>query len=202
MTTNETRPALGTRFEDALLTAVRLHKDDVRKGKTTPYVAHLLGVCALVLQDGGSEDEAIAALLHDALEDHPESIRPEEILRRFGEVVLEMVQSCSDTPVDFRGGEKPPWRERKERYLAHLAHASSGARRVSLADKLYNARELVADVRQEGGRTWARFNASRDDQLWYYREVLQQMERSGQGGLLIQAFSETLAELVRLVNAG
>src|SRR6267154_1183275 len=143
---------LSRHFDDALALAIRLHRNDLRKGKTTPYVAHLLGVCSLVLQDGGDEDQAIAALLHDVLEDHPDEIRPDQISEQFGPSVLAMVQDCTDTPPGFLGGEKPPWRIRKEHYLAHIRCASPGARRVSVADKLYNARELVADLRREGER--------------------------------------------------
>jgi hypothetical protein len=195
--THASPPALGPRFQAAISLAAYLHRGDTRKGKRTPYVAHLLGVCDLVLQDGGSEDEAIAALLHDTLEDHPEDISPEELRSRFGDGVLAIVRSCSDTPEDYAGGQKPPWRERKTAYLEHLTRATEGARRVSLADKFYNAKELLADLKREGPSTWKRFNAGRDDQLWYYRAILERMRGAGQTGALMERFELVVDELRR-----
>jgi len=142
-----------------------LHSHQVRKGTRTPYLAHLMGVCALVLEDGGSEDEAIGALLHDAIEDHPHQGRTRvEIGERFGSAVLTIVMGCSDADAH----PKPPWRERKERYLAHLRHAPNSVLRVSTADKLHNARAIVADRARIGDRVWARFTTGRDETLWYY----------------------------------
>ena len=137
--------ALTTRFEDALVFAVRLHSGDTRKGTTIPYVSHVLGVASLALAHGANEDEAIAALLHDTVEDakeDSESVRV-EIRRRFGGAVLEIVDGCTDT----RSKPKPPFRQRKERYLAHLPEASPSVRLVSAADKLHNARAILADYR-------------------------------------------------------
>jgi (p)ppGpp synthase/HD superfamily hydrolase len=193
---------LGQSFDEALILAVELHRDDVRKGKRTPYAAHVLGVCALVLQDGGNEDEAIGALLHDALEDHPDEISAKHIEKRFGQAVLEIVRSCTDTPPNYTGGPKPAWRKRKEEYLNHLDLASPSARRVSLADKVYNIRELVDDLRIEGDATWERFNAGRDDQLWYYREIQRRMHDAGQAGMLMREFDAAFAELDRLALGG
>lgn len=190
---------LGTKFERALKLALRVHADDTRKGKRTPYVSHLLGVASLVLMDGGSEDEAVAALLHDTLEDHPEDVTPAMLARRFGPKVRDMVVSCTDTEPGFAGGEKAPWRERKERYVAHLAHASKGARRVALADKLYNARDLLADVRRDGPKTWKRFNAGPADQIWYLRSVLEGMRQAGQTGVLMEEFAIVVKTLAALV---
>jgi (p)ppGpp synthase/HD superfamily hydrolase len=158
---------LTERFEEALPYAARIHAGDVRKGSEVPYVSHVLAVCALVLEDGGDEDEAIAALLHDAGEDAGGRERVEEIRERFGGVVARIVEECSDTLET----PKPPWRERKEAYLAHLEAASPEAIRVSLADKVHNARSLERDQRAIGDDFWRRFNASRDDVLWYYREL-------------------------------
>src|SRR5687767_2034587 len=143
-------PRLTERFDRALAFASRLHREDVRKGSDTPYVAHLLSVCALVVEDGGTEEEAIAALLHDALEDHPEATSRDEIREAFGERVLELVEGCTDTPADYTGGRKPPWRARKEGYVEHVRHADAGGVRVSLADKLHNARAIMADYRRIG----------------------------------------------------
>src|SRR5947199_8691848 len=132
---------LTTRFEEALIYATRLHASQSRKGSTTPYIAHLLAVTALVLENGGNEDEAIAALLHDAIEDQGGASTREEIRRHFGDAVVAIVDGCTDTEVM----PKPPWRGRKEAYIAHIRHASPSVRLVSAADKLHNARTILAD---------------------------------------------------------
>ncbi len=159
---------LGPRFPEALVYAERLHHGQCRKGTEVPYVSHLLAVAALVLESGGSEDEAIAALLHDALEDCPGLTSSEDIARRFGPDVAATVEACSDTTVH----PKPPWRERKKAYLKHLhEEATASALRVTAADKLHNTAAMVRDYRREGEALWQRFNAGPEDQLWYLREV-------------------------------
>ena len=193
-------PTLSPRFDTALQMAVSVHRGDTRKGKSTPYVSHLLGVCSLVLQHGGSEDEAIGALLHDTLEDHPEVVSPEEIRLRFGTKVLGIVRSCTDTPLGFQGGEKPPWRERKRDYVAHLGKASRSAQLVSLADKLYNLRELNADLRADGKRTLARFNAGASEQSWYFGSILKSLGESGYSGPLLTDFAQAVNEFRRLTK--
>src|SRR4051794_23144726 len=156
---------LTPRFDEALTLAARVHRCDPRKGTRIPYLAHLLGVCALILTDGGDEDEAIAGLLHDTLEDHPDRISRSQLESLFGARVRRLVEACTDTPVDYRGGRKPPWRERKLRYLEHLRHAPPDELRVSLADKVDNARAMVTDYRLLGDALWGRFSAGRGDQL-------------------------------------
>lgn len=168
----ERPPILGPRFEDALVYAAQLHRNQVRKGSGVPYVSHLLGVASLVLEDGGSEDEGIAGLLHDAAEDQGGEPRLAEIKGRFGADVARIVRACSDafeTP-------KPPWRQRKERYLKHLEGATPDELRVSLADKLHNARAILADHREIGERVWTRFKPDADS-LWYYRRVAELFTR-------------------------
>jgi hypothetical protein len=155
------------RFEDALVYATRAHARQARKGGTVPYLAHILGVAALVIEDGGSEDEAIAALLHDAGEDQGGEPRMRDIEARFGKPVADIVRECSDT----LEVPKPAWEERKRRYVAHLATASPAAVRVSLADKIHNARAMAADHRSVGDALWDRFNAPRDQQATYYRSL-------------------------------
>jgi (p)ppGpp synthase/HD superfamily hydrolase len=161
---------LGERFERALVLAAQLHRDQVRKGTGVPYVSHLLAVAALVLEHGGDEDEAIAALLHDAPEDqggHPTLAR---IHAEFGPRVAALVEGATDT---FET-PKPPWRARKERYLAHLADsagADAGALRLALADKLHNARITLADLHKLGPEVWERFSGKRDGTLWYLKSV-------------------------------
>ena len=149
---------LTNRFQDALIYATRLHANQTRKGSTTPYIAHLLGVTAIVLEAGGDEDQAIAALLHDAVEDQGGMQTMEVIRNRFGEHVALIVDGCTDayqTP-------KPPWKERKEEYIQHLGDVPAEVRLVSLADKLHNARSILADLRSQGGQTWDKFNGGKD----------------------------------------
>jgi (p)ppGpp synthase/HD superfamily hydrolase len=190
---------LTARFDEALTLASRIHAGDERKGTRIPYIAHLLGVCALILADGGDEDEAIAGLLHDTLEDHPDQLSRSELESRFGARVRRIVEGCTDTPADYRGGPKPPWRERKLGYLEHLRHAGPDALRVSLADKLDNARAIVADYRIEGEALWSRFSAGRGDQLWYYRSLVEVIGAAGPPGRLLGQLEAQVTELEALV---
>jgi (p)ppGpp synthase/HD superfamily hydrolase len=163
---------LSARFEEALILAVRWHASQVRKETTVPYIAHLLGVASIVLEQGADEDEAIAALLHDAVEDQGGVVALGEIRRRFGDRVAEIVAGCTDawtTP-------KPPWRERKEAYIAHLRQASASVRLVSAADKLHNARAILADYRALGDALWSRFNGGKAGTLWYYRALVETLQ--------------------------
>jgi (p)ppGpp synthase/HD superfamily hydrolase len=159
---------LTPRFTEALAYATEVHAGQSRKGTSVPYVSHVLAVCSLVLEDGGGEDEAIAALLHDAVEDGGGQPRLDDIRRRFGDRVADIVWACSDTDET----PKPPWKERKARYVDHVRAAGPDARRVSCADKLHNARSILRDYRAEGERIWTRFNAPPEEQLWYYRELV------------------------------
>ena len=158
---------LGPRFTEAFEYARELHADQLRKGTSVPYVAHLLGVASLVLEAGGDEDQAIAALLHDAVEDQGGASTQAEIRRRFGDRVEAIVAACSDTDRH----PKPPWRERKDAYLNHLRTAPREALLVSLADKVHNARALLADLGTDGEGMWTRFSGGRDGELWYYRRL-------------------------------
>jgi (p)ppGpp synthase/HD superfamily hydrolase len=158
---------LGDRFESGLQFAVAAHRTQMRKGSGIPYVGHLLGVCSLVIEAGGSEDEAIGALLHDAVEDQGGQRMLDDIRLLFGDHVAAIVEACSDT----LESPKPPWRARKEAYLRHLGHQSEPVLRVSLADKLFNARAILRDYRVCGEDLWKRFGSGRDGQLWYYREL-------------------------------
>ena len=162
---------LGPRFEDALAYAAALHAGQLRKGTDIPYVAHLLSVTALVLEDGGDEEETIAALLHDAAEDQGGVERLRAIARRYGEGVARIVLGCSDW-VGAPGEAKPPWAERKRRYLAVLPHHLRAELRVSLADKLHNARSILADQQRLGPAAYARFQGGLRGTLWYYRELV------------------------------
>lgn len=184
-------PVLGPRFSEALAWAADLHRHQVRKGSDIPYFAHLLSVAALVLEHGGDEELAIAAVLHDAVEDQGGQPVLEEIGRRFGARVADIVLGVSDS-VTAKGTVKAPWRDRKEKYLVHFAEASADVRLVSMADKLHNARSTVNDLRREGPRTWDKFNATRDDTLWFYRRFADLAK-----GLDARAIAEELDLVVR-----
>ena len=167
--------ALTARFEDALVWATRLHSDQVRKGTQVPYVAHLLGATSIAMQYGADEDEAIAALLHDAVEDCGGEPTLREMERRFGARVAAIVVGCTDSIVV----PKPPWRQRKESYLAHLRRTSSSVRLVSAADKLHNACAVVADYRVLGDALWERFRGGREGTIWYYRALVDAFQETG-----------------------
>jgi GTP pyrophosphokinase len=176
--------------------AACLHAGQTRKRTDRPYIGHLLGVTALVLENGGDEDEAIAALLHDAVEDQGGVITLEAIRRKFGERVARIVEGCTDsftTP-------KAPWRERKEDYLARLRNAPLDVRLVSAADKLNNVREILRDYRVEGEALWARFNGGKDGTLWYYRELVR-IFRSRETNPLVDELSRVFTELERLAQS-
>jgi (p)ppGpp synthase/HD superfamily hydrolase len=190
---------LTERFTDALVYATQLHTTQTRKGKPTPYIAHLLSVTALVLEDGGSEDEAIAALLHDALEDQPGKTSPEEILQRFGSIVLDLILACTDTQPDYKGGVKPPWKKRKERYLAHLRDLDSPeVLRLTMADKLHNLRDLVSDYRIHGEKIWSNFNAGKEEQFWFYKSLLDIFDKKLPSSKVVNDFQQTFHELETL----
>lgn len=158
---------LTNRFSQALDYAAELHKTQYRKGTEIPYLSHLLAVCALVLEAGGDEDQAIAALLHDAVEDQGGAPTLDEIRHRFGDKVAEIVAGCTDAWVV----PKPPWRERKLAYFEHLTNAPATTLLISLADKLHNARAVLADYRVLGEVLWPRFTGGREGTLWYYKEL-------------------------------
>lgn len=160
-------PILGERFEDALLYAAKLHADQVRKGSGVPYISHLMGVASIALEYGADEDEAIAALLHDAIEDRGGARAREEIRKRFGGRVAEIVDGCTDADVK----PKPPWKERKEAYIAHIRDASPSVHLVSASDKLHNARAILKDYRIVGEELWKRFKGGREGTFWYYRSL-------------------------------
>jgi GTP pyrophosphokinase len=158
---------LTDRYRDALTYAFDLHREQERKGSGVPYFAHLIGVSSLALEHGADEDGAIAALLHDAVEDQGGEAILVEIESRYGNRVAAIVAACTDS----LEAPKPPWRERKERYVAHLAEAPPEAQLVSACDKLYNARAILADYQIVGEALWERFSGGRDGVLWYYRAL-------------------------------
>jgi len=164
---------LGPRFLRAFVFAAERHAGQGRKASTVPYIAHLMGVASLVLEAGGDEDLAIAALLHDVVEDCGGAPMLKEVRRRFGKRVANIVDGCTDSDTY----PKPPWRERKENYLRHLRKADPDTRLVSAADKLHNVRSVLTDYQDLGEPIWARFNGGRDGTLWYYRVLLDEFLR-------------------------
>jgi (p)ppGpp synthase/HD superfamily hydrolase len=191
-------PTLGERFLAAVHLAAELH-DGRRLGTEIPYMAHLLVVTGLVLEDGGSEDEAIAAMLHDSVEDGGGRPLLARLDREFGPRVAEIVAACSDS---LDSCDERSWRERKEDYLAHLpAVTDDGVLRVALADKVHNARSIVRDYRDEGQVMWERFaNKTADDQLWYYHELLLFFAER-RPGPLVEDLQRAVDELANLLAA-
>jgi GTP pyrophosphokinase len=187
---------LTEKFDEALVFAARLHARQWRKGTRVPYVSHLLAVAALALEHGADEDEAIAALLHDAVEDQGGAQTRELIRAKFGERVVAIVDACSDTDTV----PKPPWRERKERYLHHL---ESETRRsvflVAASDKLHNARSLLAEYRMHGERVWEHFRGGREGSLWYYRTLVRILLERWPSPLT-EELARTVEELERLAS--
>ena len=188
-----TPPPLSQRLAEALAFAVDKHGAQRRKGTRIPYICHPLAVASLVFEDGGDEEEAMAALLHDVVEDCGGRPVLDQIQRRFGERVATIVDGCSDA----YGEPNPAWRPRKEAYLAHLDSAPEPVLRVSSADKLHNARSLVADYATCGGRLWERFSASGEETLWYYRELVVRFERRRPESRLTHALAEVVGHLDR-----
>lgn len=166
-------PVLGDRFPDAFAYALHLHARQARKATAIPYMTHLMAVCSLVLEDGGDENQAIAALLHDGPEDQGGQFVLDEIRRRFGDEVAGLVDGLTDTLLD----PKPDWRPRKEAYLDRLEHEPISVLRVSLADKHHNLRSVAIDHAALGEHLWGRFNAGREEQEWYFRALLAVFER-------------------------
>jgi GTP pyrophosphokinase len=165
---------LTDRFDRALLYATHVHGGQVRKGTPIPYIAHLLAVAATVLEYDGSEDMAIAALLHDAVEDQGGEPRLADIRNRFGDRAADIVRSCSDTVANTSGGQKKEdWKTRKARYVEHLGLVDQDTLLVSLSDKIHNARSILRDLRKPeiGEGIWRRFKPTKQETLWYYREL-------------------------------
>jgi (p)ppGpp synthase/HD superfamily hydrolase len=185
---NEIRPAdsespmthLSATFDDAFQYAHHVHAEQKRKGTNAPYIGHLMGVASIVLDDGGSEDEAVGALLHDAAEDHGGRDRLEDIRTRFGDAVARIVEDCTDsweTP-------KAPWAERKRAYVHHARTLAGPSLRVSAADKVHNTYAILRDLRNIGEAVWDRFNAAPDDVMSYYEGLVRAYREAGGGPLV------------------
>ncbi len=192
---------LTPRFADALTFAFDLHRTQERKDTGIPYFSHLMSVAALALENGADEEMAIAALLHDAVEDQGGRETAEKIRRRFGDRVADIVAGCTDAEVR----PKPPWRQRKEAYIAHLAGAPADVVLVSAADKLHNARAILADLRAVGNAVWDRFNGGKKGSLWYYRGLVTAFrarfaEVCPQRQALVEELDRVVGEIGRLAG--
>lgn len=185
------------RFQNALNYAAELHSKQIRKGSGVPYLSHLLSVAALAMEHGADEDEAIAALLHDAVEDQGGWPTLEEIRQRFGPGVSHIVKGCSDA----YGEPKPPWQQRKQAYIAHLKDADDSVRLVSACDKLHNARSILSDVLAEGDAVFSRFNGEKEGTLWYYRSLVDVFRQTGPQRLAAE-LHRVVCELEHLAGIG
>jgi (p)ppGpp synthase/HD superfamily hydrolase len=184
---------LSKRFDEALVLASSLHRDQVRKASGVPYISHLLSVASLVLEEGGSEDMAIAALLHDAAEDQGGEETLAGIAAAFGAPVARWVRQASDTFVE----PKPEWETRKRIYLAEIPTADWEARLIMLADKVHNARSILADHERVGAEVWDRFSVPRERTVWYYETLLEVFER-GLSPVLYDALNDCVKRMKEL----
>ena len=185
-------PFFSPRFALALQFANEIHARQRRKGADVPYMAHLMSVCALVLEYGGDEDEAIAALLHDAAEDCGGNAMLDTVRVMFGDGVADIVAACTDAVVV----PKPAWRPRKEAYVAHLAAASPSVKLVAGADKLHNLTSTVKDLRSgQPADYWSRFTAGADEQAWYFGECKRALAGSPAAADFAHAYEEFLGLL-------
>lgn len=193
-----TQPLLSKRYRDAMTFAYQLHNRQTRKGSTIPYIAHLQAVAGMVLEMGGTEDEAIAAWLHDAAEDQGGHKTLARIRRKFGDAVADIVAGCSDAFTH----PKPPYMARKQAYIDHIAHdASPSVLLVSSCDKLHNARALLSDYRELGDALWERFTGGKDDTLWYYQSLLEAYESRRYRTPVTEELGRVVTELARLTNS-
>lgn len=179
------------RFAKAVELATRLHDGQVRKGTSIPYIAHPIAVASLVIEYGGTEDESIAALLHDTVEDCGGTSVLNEIIAQFGDNVATIVDGCTETLVT----PKPPWIERKNKYISHMKTASPSVRLVACADKIHNIRSLNIDYRKEGESVWERFRGNKQETLWFYQKVLQALKDAGEDRPIIIDLEKEVMEL-------
>ncbi|WP_198598134.1 HD domain-containing protein [Blastococcus atacamensis] len=195
---------LSERFDQALVYAAQHHREQERKGSKVPYMSHLISVSALVMEHGGTEDQAIAALLHDAVEDAQPGQGGAvlaEIRGRFGAAVADMVAACSDGLNDS-GERKGTWQERKQAYVDGLPDKSLDALLVTAADKTHNGLCIAADVRRYGAEFWDTFNASPEELSWYYTSVRDVVADRLPGSSIADALNRAVAELVSVADAG
>ena len=191
--------AVSARYGEALLWAEELHRNQRRKGKAIPYISHLIGVSALVWEDGGTEEQAIAALLHDAIEDAGQ--RHASIADRFGEAVANIVRDCTDTSGTPVGGEKEPWLLRKTRFIASLEHKPEASLLVTAADKAHNAGDMVLDARRDPAM-WSKFTAGLEGSAWYLLRMHQQLKRQLPQSRSVERLGEAVSEILAMDSYG
>jgi (p)ppGpp synthase/HD superfamily hydrolase len=189
---------LSQKFEEALIYATRAHGDQTRKKTGIPFVAHILGVTAIALEYGATETEAIAALLHDTVEDCGGVERLREIREKFGDEVAGIVDGCTDTYET----PKPPWMERKRAYIDHLKDSDSSTRLVSASDKLHNTRAILAELRRHGRKVFERFSGKQEGTLWYYRTLMTAFREHGDHSDLIDELDRVVSEIEQVVREG
>jgi (p)ppGpp synthase/HD superfamily hydrolase len=187
---------LSEKFIQAVDHANEAHKGHMRKGTQIPYISHLMAVASLVMESGGSEDEIIAALLHDAVEDCGGKPVLDKIKKRFGQSVASIVDDCTETYED----PKPPWKGRKESYISHIKEGSPSVRLVSCADKLHNVRCLLSDYRQVGEVLWDRFSASKEETLWFYQSMADVLCTSGKDLKVYADLDNAVKELEKTIK--
>lgn len=197
---------LGTKFDEALQLARHLHRDQTRKQVPVPYMAHLMAVAGIVLeanayhQFDNIEDLAIGALLHDAIEDQGHQIDLEEIRRRFGDKVCEIVRDCSDAIIEEQHQKKAPWQERKKAFISKIKNKSRESLLVSCADKLHNARSILFDYAKVGDRIWDRFTPEKEGTLWYYESLMESFEQAWPENPLLPDFKAVVGNLREIVE--
>jgi (p)ppGpp synthase/HD superfamily hydrolase len=189
-----TPPKLGTRLRSAFRYAAEKHEGQARKQTSVPYLSHLMAVASLVLEAGGDEEMAIAALLHDVVEDCGGMPRLREVRKLFGDRVAKIVEGCTDS----FGDPKLEWKQRKSDYLEHVTHADIETRLVSAADKLHNVRTILTDYRQDGEDIWMRFSGKKDGTLWYYRALSDEFQRGS--NRLARELATVVSELEKTVS--
>ena len=183
------------RYGDALAWADELHRDQRRKGKPVPYISHLIAVSGLVWEDGGTEDQAIAALLHDAIEDAGQSHG--SIAERFGIPVADIVRDCTDTSEEISPEQKEPWLLRKRRYIASLEAKPIASLLVTAADKAHNAADMVLDSRRDPAM-WSKFNAGLDGSAWYLLRMHQQLNHRLPQSRSVERLGESVREILAI----
>ena len=187
---------LSARMTDAFEYARLLHDGQLRKGTQTPYISHLMSVSSLVLDSGGSEDEAISALLHDAVEDCGGLPVLEKIRQKFGDEIADIVKGCSEPEIQPR----PPWKDRKKAYISQIASESDSVKRVACADKLHNLRSILTDYHSVGDRVWDRFHADKEGTLWFYQSMLETLRTFGDGMAIFVELEKRVTDLGKIVN--
>lgn len=196
-------PQYTERFAKAFKYAAQEHRNQLRKGTTIPYISHLMSVSALVWENGGNEDQAIAGLLHDVIEDAdpPSAVTRirKEILEKFGQRVLDLVEGCTDGEQDATG-EKAPWKERKENYLAHLGEKSEDLLLVSCCDKLHNARAILTDLTTHGDSLFNRFTGKKEGTIWYYTELSKIYQSRLPDVIAVRELTNVVATIRKMAN--